>query len=265
MSTPGRPVVGVERVAVQQLKRTSVLKHQRNPSRAGELGLTLLKGFELTDDGERLAVPLSSQRLMAFLALNQRPLPRVYVAGTLWTDSSDEHSSGSLRSALWRLQRPGYRLLEVNGDHICLARQVQVDVRKVELVARRLMDGREGMTTDDVHTLASGGELLPGWYDDWILVERERLRQLRLHALETMCTRLVEQQRLSEAILAGLAAVEGEPLRESAHRTLIKAYLAEGNCAEALRQFRRYRELLHKELALAPSSDLAALIQHLVH
>jgi DNA-binding SARP family transcriptional activator len=252
-------------VAVQQLNRTSVLNHQPNPSRAGALGLALLKGFELTDDGERIAVPLSSQRLMAFLALNQRPLPRVYIAGTLWTDSSDEHSSGSLRSALWRLQRPGYRLLEVHGDHICLARQVQVDVRTVEMVARRLMDGREGVTTDDVHTLASGGELLPGWYDDWILVERERLRQLRLHALETMCTRLVQQQRLSEAILAGLAAVEGEPLRESAHRTLINAYLAEGNCAEAVRQFRSYQRLIHEELALAPSSEFFAVMQGLLH
>jgi DNA-binding SARP family transcriptional activator len=252
-------------VAVQQLNGTFVAEQQLDPAPARALGLALLKGFELTDDGERVAVPLSSQRLMAFLALNQRPLPRVYVAGTLWTDSSDEHSSGSLRSALWRLQRPGYKLLEVNGDHICLARQVEVDVRKVELVARRLMDGREAVTTDDVHTMTCGGELLPGWYDDWILVERERIRQLRLHALETMCMRLVQQQRLAEAILAGLSAVEGEPLRESAHRTLIKAYLAEGNCAEAVRQFRCYRELLHKELALEPSTELVALVRDLVH
>jgi DNA-binding SARP family transcriptional activator len=80
-----------------------------------------------------------------------------------------------------------------------------------------------------------------------------------------MCTRLVQQQRLSEAILAGLAAVEGEPLRESAHRTLINAYLAEGNCAEAVRQFRSYQRLIHEELALAPSSEFFAVMQGLLH
>jgi DNA-binding SARP family transcriptional activator len=250
-------------MAVRQLSSEYALESVPSAS-DGTLDLALLKGFELTHDGERVALPLSAQRLMAFLALNERPLLRIYVAGTLWTDSSEEHSSGSLRSALWRLQRPGHRLVDTEGDHICLTDHVQVDVRRVEVVARGLMSGSRTVSADDLRVLSSGGELLPGWYDDWILVERERVRQLRLHALESMCIRFTQEGRWSEAILAGLAAVEGEPLRESAHRTLIQAYLAEGNCAEAVRQFRFCEAILVKELGIQPSSSVTDLVAGLL-
>ncbi len=63
--------------------------------------------------------------------------------------------------------------------------------------------------------------------------------------------------------MAGLAAVAGEPLRESAHRALISAYLAEGNPGEAVRQYRRYCAILHKELRLEPSAQMTALLSGL--
>ena len=87
-------------------------------------------------------------------------------------------------------------------------------------------------------------DLLPDWYDDWVAVERERFRQLRVHALERLCDRLVEAERFGEAIEAGLAAMKSEPLRESAHRALVRAHLAEGNRSEALAQYRRFKALL---------------------
>jgi DNA-binding SARP family transcriptional activator len=108
----------------------------------------------------------------------------------------------------------------------------------------------------DVEALVRSGELLPGFYDEWLLTERERLRQLRLHALEALCERLTAVGRYSAAIAAGLAAVAGEPLRESAQWILMKAYVAEGNRAEAIRQFERYRNVLRAELSLEPSTEL---------
>jgi len=91
-------------------------------------------------------------------------------------------------------------------------------------------------------------------------MERERYRQLRMHALEILCVRLSGAGRHGEAVEAGLAAVSGEPLRESAHRVLIGAHLAEGNRCEAIRQFDRYRGVLQRELGLEPSPEIAALI-----
>jgi DNA-binding SARP family transcriptional activator len=106
-----------------------------------------------------------------------------------------------------------------------------------------------------------GRDVLPDWDDDWALLERERFRQIRLHALERRCDLLTARGRISEAIEAGLTVVAAEPLRESAHRALIRAHLAEGNRAEALRQFELYRRLMRDDLGLDPSPEIAALVE----
>ncbi len=111
---------------------------------------------------------------------------------------------------------------------------------------------------------AWGADLLPYWDEDWVLLERERFRQARLHALEHHSERLLGQQRYGEALQAALGALAGEPLRESAHRLLIEVHLAEGNAAEALRQYHQYRELLRSELGIAPSSGLRQLVRPLL-
>jgi DNA-binding SARP family transcriptional activator len=66
--------------------------------------------------------------------------------------------------------------------------------------------------------------LFPGWYDDWVLLERERLRRLRLHALEVLADKLVREGRYGEAVQATYAAVRTEPLRESAHRAVVRVH-----------------------------------------
>ena len=86
-----------------------------------------------------------------------------------------------------------------------------------------------------------------------MILERERFRQLRIDALETLCSELSAAGHYADATEAGLAAVVAEPLREQAHRVLIAAHLAAGNPGEALRQYRILRELLARELGVAPS------------
>ena len=93
-----------------------------------------------------------------------------------------------------------------------------------------------------------------------MLVERERLRQLRIHALEQLATFLSELGRHAEALEAALAAVTAEPLRETAQRALIIVHLAEGNASEALRQYESYRRLLLENLGVEPSPTLQKLI-----
>jgi len=109
--------------------------------------------------------------------------------------------------------------------------------------------------------LARSAELLPDWYDDWVVNERERFRQLRVHALERLCERLTSEQRFTEAVETGLAAVEGEPLRESAHRALIRVHLAEENPSEAVRHYELFTDLLSTNLGLRPSRQLTALVE----
>lgn len=222
--------------------------------------LSLLNAFELRCDGEPVALPLSAQRLLAFVALHERPLLRVYVAGMLWIDASEERAGASLRSSLWRLNRPGHRLVEATTTHLRLASGVDVDLRRALGLARRLLDGTAADDDVDAAEAALGGELLPDWYDDWLVFERERFRQVSLHALEALAELLVGSGRAPRALEAALAAVRAEPLRESAHRALIRVHLAEGNRGEALRQYELCRRLLRDRLGVEPSPQLDELL-----
>jgi DNA-binding SARP family transcriptional activator len=206
---------------------------------------------------------MNSQRVLAFLALQTRPLLRSHVAGQLWTDATEDRASANLRSALWRLNRAYRPLVEVTSTHLRLARDIRVDLHETAELARAVIEGDVDSSTLDFSELPLEGDLLPDWYDDWIVVERERFRQLRLHALECLCERLRQARLFAEAVEAGLAAVASEPLRESAHRCLIAAYLAEGNRGEAIRQYHLYRDLLRDELGVEPSPQMEDLVSGL--
>ena len=226
-------------------------------------GLGLLGGFELQAQARAVRAPLHVQRLLAFLALQSRPLHRAYVAGRLWIDLSQEHAHGCLRTTLWRMGRMGCPVVEVTSTHLALAPAVAVDVRELEACAERVLhDGAPAMS-DDVDLLTRAAELLPDWYDDWVLQERERLRQLRLVALEAAAEGLIVVRRYSEAAIAALAAVGSDPLRESSCRLLIRSHLGEGNAAEALHHFDVFRTELQRLHGLEPSPQMQELIQEI--
>jgi len=220
----------------------------------------LMDGFELRREGEPVACPLTAQRVLAFLALHDRPLQRHFVAGVLWTDSSEERALASLRSALYRANRPAMPLIRVIDSRLMLDAAVRVDVREAARHAHQLIDGSAGEQECYLGSLSSG-ELLPDWYDDWLIIERERFRQLRLHGLEALSERLLAFRRYGEAAETALSAIAGEPLRESAHRALIRVHLAEGNTSEALRHFELFRTMLAEELGLRPSPHLVRLMR----
>lgn len=225
--------------------------------------LALLDAFELSADDHVVPLPLSAQRLLAFLALHEHPVRRLYVAGVLWTDAREARALANLRSALWRLQAPGCAPVEATAGELRLAPRVRVDFREAGRLAHALVAGSSDPRDLDLDWRALAGVLLPDWYDDWVLLERERYRQLALHALETLSERLAEARRFGPALEAALAAVAGEPLRESAHRVLIRTHIAEGNASEAIRQYRFYRQLLRDNLGLEPSPAMESLVEGL--
>jgi DNA-binding SARP family transcriptional activator len=241
------------------LRHGRVLQPSRGRSRAPEL--KLLGGFEVRAGGETLRLPLHAQRLLAFLALQQRPLHRTYIAGRLWLELGQGQANGCLRSTLWRVRRLPCRLVVATSSHIGLASEVVVDVHQLQAaVGRVLRGGSRGTGDDDLRCLVDAGELLLDSYEDWVLVERERLRQVRVIALESLAQELIEADRHTEATLAALAAVASDPLRESAHRVLVRCHLETGNAGEALRQFAAFRDQLARELGLEPSPAFQALL-----
>jgi DNA-binding SARP family transcriptional activator len=224
--------------------------------------LRLLDTFGLVLEGKPVALPMTARRLLAFVALHDRSLQRVYVAGSLWLDLPEERAYASLRSALWRLHRLGGQVVVTDGQQLALAPEVEVDFRAAEALARRALDASD-VGALEVEASALSADLLPDWYEDWVLIERERYRQLRLHALDRLCERLTQANRLSEALDAGLAAVAGEPLRESAHRAVVRVHIAEGNRGEAIRQYELCRRLLNEQLAIEPSERMDELVRAL--
>jgi DNA-binding SARP family transcriptional activator len=236
-------------------------QHQ-SVTRGTELRLDLLDGFRLENGGGVLPLTLVEQRLLAFLAVHNRPLRRVFVAGNLWIDSDEAHASGNLRTTLWRVRQLDPRLIDSSRSHLTLAPGVIVDLHESTAYAHRVLRNEAtGDPAGDPQRFA--GDLLPDWYDDWVLIERERFRQLRLHALEALCEALGAAGAYGMAIEAGLACIAAEPLRESAHRALIKVHLAEGNPAEAVRHYRLYCKIVLDELGLPASGQMQRMIESL--
>jgi DNA-binding SARP family transcriptional activator len=235
-------------------------RRRRAMTRNGALQLDLLRGFSLRSGGEVLELPLMSQRLVAFLALQERPVQRVFVAGTLWIGADDDRAGASLRTALWRLTRAVPGLVHGDGATLSLSLGVAVDLWDASERARLLIEHPDEHCQEDLELLGRTGDLLPDWYDDWLLIERERFRQLRLHALESLSRALAAGGRYAHAADAGLAAVACEPLRETAHRAVINAYLAEGNAVEALRHYEIFRTLLADSVGLEPSGRMEILM-----
>jgi DNA-binding SARP family transcriptional activator len=229
--------------------------------------VTLLDGFGLEVPGrDRRStaddLPRGVQRLVAHLCLSHRPT-RNATAGHLWPDVPEAHAHGSLRSALWRLNKVAPGLIEASGSALRVAAGVRVDVRDLNDWAQRAIALPVGADDVAVPDTALLGDLLPGWYDDWVLLERERLRQLRMQALEAVAARLAFLGRHCEALEAAYAAVRAEPLRESAHRTVVRVHLAQGNLAEALRAYDFFRTLVHEELGVPPTEQMTRLVQHI--
>src|SRR6266498_4174741 len=168
--------------------------------------------------------------------------------------------SSDVCSSDLRLHRRNWELVEARGNQLQLGADVSVDLHEAQVLARRLLDGTPGETRLRLALATLARDLLPDWYEDWVLIEREQFRQLRLRALDALCERLTDGGRTGEALEAGLAALAGEPLRESAHRALVRVHLAEGNVGEAIRQYRLCRRLLREQLGVSPSEQMEELV-----
>jgi DNA-binding SARP family transcriptional activator len=209
-------------------------------------------------------IPEGCKRLLAFVALKGGRVDRRHAAGSLWPDGPEVRASGNLRSALWRLRGAGIDVVEADKVNVYLRERTTTDLDALCDWADRLVAGTATEADMQVPEWSSAvAELLPGWYDDWVIFERERVRQRMLHALEVLSCRLRAAGRYGEAIEAAMDAVAVEPLRESAQRVLAEAHIAEGNYIEAQRTFIGYRELVRRELGVEPSAAFLARVQRM--
>jgi DNA-binding SARP family transcriptional activator len=219
--------------------------------------LRLLGGWRLVVHGETVVLGGREQRLCALLALTGTRA-RAQVAGTLWPDSTDARALASLRRAVAQTHQRSPGLLAADRTSVGLAPDVATDVD-----ALRDAVSRAGSPDADPTLLAAmvGEELLPGWYDEWAEAQREVLRQQRVAALERLSRRALERDDTVLAEDAARAVARIEPLREPASELVIRALLARGDHAGAVRELERYREVVRTELGVVPSPALFALVE----
>jgi len=217
--------------------------------------LQLLGNFAVLVAGSAVAVPPAGQRVLARLALGGGTATRSAVAGTLWPDHTQARAQANLRGAVWRMPAAVRRRLVLGPSTVALGDGWDVDVADAERLAR-------GLPAPEPETSAERfrHDLLPDWDEPWLLVERERYRQLRLHALEDLAEAELASGCPLGAVDRALLAVTAEPLRESAQALLLRGHLAAGNRAAARAGYDAFRALLAAELGVAPSAELSALV-----
>lgn len=198
---------------------------------ARRITLQLLGGFRLLVDGEAPALGPACQRLVALLGLNGG-MARSRAAGTLCPLVPEERALGRLRTCIWRVNGAVPGLIVTTRAAVELDPGIVVDVRKPAAVAS---------------TAPYAGDLLPDWDDEWLIVERERRRQIQLHQLEAAAESFAHEGLFGQALAAAYAALGGDPCRESALRIILDLHAAEGNESERDRARLRLASLSEAE------------------
>ncbi len=225
---------------------------------ATSIRLKLLGGWELTSDGESLPIGTRQQRLVAALAIYGRRA-RSFYSGLLWPDCPDARAMGSLRAAVFTVTRRLPGLLLIRGHDLCLETTVDVDLHRLNATLAAICSA-QAVTTDAWFASTSNADLLPGWYDDWLVAEQVRLRELYLNAAERLAERSLRERDHYQAVHLAQAVLDLDPLRESAVRILMRAHLEMGNHGAALKIFQRFAAVTASELGMEPSPQ----VQHLM-
>ncbi len=223
--------------------------------------LHFLGAFDVRCNEQMLPLPptLKAQSLLAYLVLHRdRPQPRERLAALFWSDRPDRKARRSLATALWHIRRcfPQTQVVLSDARTVQFDPQtrIQTDVEAFEALASR----------EDVESLRQAlslyrGAFLADFYDDWIIDERYRLEGLYLGVLERLMHGVEKQGEHEAALQVALRLLDQDPLREDAHRLLMRAYCRLGQRNAALKQYRRCREIVQAELGTEPMAETTEL------
>ncbi len=219
--------------------------------------LHLLGEFTASQDSQTIDIAPAGQRVLAMLALSDIGMSRATLAGTLWPDKSQSRATANLRSALWRLPEEVRAALDSNAVRLHLNNHWSVDIME----ARRIAAELRGSSAHDPKLVDHfRSDLLPNWAEEWLVVERERFHQVRIHALELLAARQLKAGEPALAAETALLAVSAEPLRESSMSMLLHSEIELGNRAAAVEHYRRFASLLYDACRVEPGNRLRAAV-----
>ncbi len=231
------------------------------------LEVRLLGRFDVRLDGQSIEIASRlAQSLLAYLVLNPGAAHRrEQLAGLLWPDASESHARGSLRQALWLIRQA----IERQRPYLIADKlTVAFDPTSGFWLDAAVLDREVGeqWTPDDLIAALSvyGGELLPGFYDDWVVLERERLRAVFERKMQLLIDRLVEEGRWPDVLAWGERWIAHGQVPEAAYRALMIAHGSLGNLASVAAVYARCVEALRAELGVEPSEQTRAVYERII-
>lgn len=220
------------------------------------------------------------QDLFCYLLLHrEHSLPRETLASLLWPDTTTAQSKKNLRQILWQLQSAlgsqneqlNDRILLVEPDWVQLNSQANywLDVavfeqtfNLIQKIPGQELDSSTAQLLQDTVQLYQG-PLLEGWYQDWCLLERERLQSMYLAMLDKLMSYCEVQHDYETGLLYGMRIMCYDRARERTHRRMMRLYYLLGDRAEALRQYERCAAALEEELGINPSKSTIAIYRQI--
>jgi predicted ATPase/DNA-binding SARP family transcriptional activator len=235
------------------------------------LHLELLGAPQITRGGSPIAgfVSAKAPALLIYLAVTARPHTRAALAGLLWGELPEPDARMNLRNAIANLRR-------LVGPHLIITRETLAFDRSapywldVELFQANLQPPDPDLGRLRAAAALYKGDLLEGFYvrdapafEEWLLAERERLRQLALHALHALAARLTERGEYAAALDVATQLLARDPLREEAHRQVMWLLARSGRRDAALVQYDTCRHILDQELGVEPDAETTALYEQI--
>jgi len=233
------------------------------------LQLVLLGGFQAYVAGHEIEVPGRKARaLLAFLAIPAgEARSRDKLAGLLWSDRGDSQARESLKQAVFKLRksldcvRPSPLLAD--REFVSLeGATVTVDVVEFEqLIGEGTIESLARATALYRGDLLDGLDLRDAAFDEWLLMERQRLRDLAREALAKLVDWHISSGAHDQAAAAARRLLAIDPLREAAHRAVMRIYSEQGQTALALKQYQLCCDALQSELGVRPEAETERLYQ----
>lgn len=242
-----------------------------------ELRINLFGSVGVFRSGHRLPdFPTHKSRaLFCFLVLNRsRVHPRDVLMGILWGDKPDDVARKNLRTDIWRIRRileprgvarGTYLVAEKDSVGFNSSTNYWLDVedfeRRIERYENRAATDLTRADSDQLRNAVGlyRGDLLEGLYDEWCVVEQERLRAKLLMTLEKLMRFHAARREWSSALVYGHRVLQNDPLREHIHRDVMRYHYLQGNRPAALTQYRACERLLKKELGIGPMRETQQL------
>ena len=234
------------------------------------LKIYLLGQFKLQSGDIPIDLPSRpAQAVMAYLALNPGvSIRREALASLLWPDAAESNARSYLRQALWRIRKSLESGSLIWEDYLQISDiSVLFDDRSDGWVdANKMLEPIQEIAESEIEQVVNlyRGELLPGFYEDWVVLERERIQAAYHQKMNLLLERLVQTRRWDQAMDYAEQWIQLGHTPEPAYRALMHAYAGQGDLGMVSATYQRCLEALHRELGLEPSSETMILYEQII-